>query len=381
MQTRTEFVLLASQPEANLSALARHFGISRTTAYKWLGRYQRDGRAGLAERSRCPHHSPQRTSPALEAQVLAMQQRYPRWGPRKLYQRLVWEGLAHPPAPSTIARILRRHGIAPQQPGPVPSQGRFEAPRPNALWQLDCLGPLALHDGSASLLSIEDDHSRFLLTLVAIPDQQLTTIQPHLAATFGRYGLPERYLFDNGPPWGTAGQPGWTRIELWLLRLGVRVSHGRPYHPQTQGKVERWHRTLRHELLGWQTFADLAALQRACTTFRDQYNLERPHEGLGFALPASRYQPSARLLPAQLPPISYAPDVQVRRVKAHGVIAFAGRQWFVSRALGGEQVGVRATHDPHRYTLWYGPLPLGIVDLESEQMHRSHVYTMSQNTC
>jgi transposase InsO family protein len=381
MQSRTEFVLLASQPDANVSALARRFGISRTTAYTWLTRYQAMGRAGLADQSRRPHSSPQRTSPDRETIVLAVQQRYPRWGPRKLYRRLQLEGVADPPAPSTIARILRRHGIAPLQPAPVPASGRFEAPAPNALWQLDCLGPVPLRAGRASLLTIEDDHSRFVLTLAALPDQQLATIQPQLAATFARYGLPERCLFDNGPPWGTTGKPGWTTIELWLLRLGVQVSHGRPYHPQTQGKVERWQRTLKFELLGWQTFADLAALQQACTTFREQYNLERPHEGLGFALPVSRYQPSTRPLPAELPAIVYAPDVQVRRVKPHGVIEFGGRRWFVSRALGGEAVGVRRTHEPSRYTVWYGPLRLGELDLDSEQMHRNQVYTMSQNAC
>lgn len=200
MQARTEFVLLDSQPEANVSALAHHFGISRTTAYRWLARYQAEGRAGLTDRSRRPHHSPQRTSPTLEATVVALQQRCPRWGPRKLYRRLQLEGVADPPAPSTIARVLRRHGIAPLQPARVPASGRFEAARPNAIWQLDCLGPRSLRDGRASLLTIEDDHSRFVLTLAALPDQQQAAIQPQLAATFGRYGLPERCLFDKGAP-------------------------------------------------------------------------------------------------------------------------------------------------------------------------------------
>lgn len=381
MHARTEFVLFASQPGANVSALARHFGISRTTAYKWLGRYQREGRPGLADRSRRPLTSPQRTSAEREIQVLAIQQRYPRWGPRKLYHRLRLEGLPDPPAPSTIARILRRHGIAPLQPAPAPACQRFEAERPNALWQMDCLGPLALGTGRASLLSILDDHSRFLLALAVLPDQQQTTIQPLLEATFVRYGLPDRYLFDNGPPWGTSGQPGWTRIELWLYRLGIRVSHGRPYHAQTQGKVERWHRTLRAELLGWQHFADPPALQTACNAFRDRYNLERPHEGIAYAVPSSRYQPSARPLPVELPAVEYAPDMQTRQVKRHGVIVFAGRRWFVGRALGGEAVGIQRTAEPQRYTIWYGPLQLGCLDLESQQMHRSRVYTMSQNSC
>jgi transposase InsO family protein len=291
------------------------------------------------------------------------------------------EGVPDPPAPSTIARILRRHGIAPLQPAPTPATQRFEAERPNALWQMDCLGPLTLGDGQASLLSILDDHSRFLLALAVLPNQQHDTIQPLVEATFARYGLPERYLFDNGPPWGTSGQPGWTRIEVWLYRLGIRVSHGRPYHAQTQGKVERWHRTLRAELLGWQHFADAAALQRACTAFRDRYNLERPHEALTFAVPSRRYQPSARALPVELPAVEYAPELQTRMVKRHGVIAFAGRRWFVGTALGGEAVGLQRTTEPHRYTVWYGPLQLGVLDLESEQMHRSRVYTMSQDDC
>ncbi len=135
--------------------------------------------------------------------------------------------------------------------------------------------------------------TRLSLCLMHCPDERRETVQQQLVGVFERYGLPDRMTMDNGEPWGdTTGT--WTALELWLMRLGIRVSHSRPYHPQTQGKLERFHHSLKAEVLQGKWFADSSELQRAFDHWRTAYNLEQPHEGLDMTVPASRYQPSAR---------------------------------------------------------------------------------------
>src|SRR5680860_719256 len=155
--------------------------------------------------------------------------------------------------------------------------------------------------GRVHPLTILDDHSRVLLSLTACPHERLEPVWLLLHACFARYGLPRALLTDNGPPWGSSVGRGITRIEARLLRLGIELWHGRPFHPQTQGKVERIHGTISVDVFGTRTFRDLVAAQRAFDTFRDIYNLERPLEALDYAVPMSRMQPSPRPLPTVLP--------------------------------------------------------------------------------
>ena len=165
--------------------------------------------------------------------------------------------------------------------------------------------------GVTRWLTVLDDHSRYSLVLAACGDERTETVQRHLTAAFRRYGLPRRMLADNGSPWGAAGGTAadgrWTRLTVWLARLGVPVSHGRPCHPQTQGKEERFHRTLVAEVLRWRPFADLADAQAMLDPWRFTYNHERPHEALGMGVPAGRYTPSARAVHAFGPAVPRAP--------------------------------------------------------------------------
>ena len=303
MSQRLEFVVLASQPGSNRRELCRRFRISPTTAYKWLRRYAREGVPALADRSRRPHHSPRQTRAEQEALVVAVRDEHPRWGGRKIRRRLTDLGHAGVPAPSTITSIVRRSGRALGAPGVVPTAWqRFEAAAPNALWQMDFKGHFALRHGRCHPLTIIDDHSRFAVGLRACDNEQGATVQAELTALFERYGLPEAMVMDNGAPWRGPGATLST-LEVWLLRLGIHVRHGRPYHPQTQGKDERFHRTLKAEVLSNRAFVDLAHVQRHFDPWRDVYNLERPHDSLGLATPASRYQPSWRRWPTHLPQI------------------------------------------------------------------------------
>jgi transposase InsO family protein len=360
---RLEFVRLATQDGANLSALCRRFGISRKAAYKWLARFAADGAASLADRSRRPHASPGRTTAAQEAVVLALRAQHPAWGGRKLRRRLLDLGHRPVPSASTITAILRRHGRLAGRVGTPRDWQRFEHDAPNRLWQMDFKGHFALGQGRCHPLTVLDDHSRYALALEACPDEQAATVQDRLTAVFRRYGLPQRLLCDNGPPWGSAGaaEP-YTALAVWLLRLGVAVSHGRPYHPQTQGKDERFHRTLVVELLQGQSFADLAACQTHFDAWRQVYNQARPHEALGLGVPASRYRVSGRPFPEVLPPLEYHASDAVRVVAADGTVSFRGRPWRVGKAFRGERVGLRAAADG-QWRVYFGVHAVASVDV------------------
>ena len=339
MSQRSEFVAFASAPGASVSELCRRFGISRQTGYKWLQRGVNG--LGVEDRSRRPRSSPQRTAPGVEAHVLAIRRRYPFYGGRKIRRLLVNEGLERPPAASTITAILDRHGQLRGDRRRTRNWQRFEAPAPNALWQMDYKGHFPMLKGRCHPLTVLDDHSRFCPCLAACPDEQGATVKAQLIPVFECYGLPERLLVDNGPPWGSSGQGQHTAFTAWLIRLGITVSHGRPLHPQTQGKDERFHRTLKLELISqrpvWQDNLDV---QAAFDRYRQVYNFERPHQALGYEVPGSRYAPSPRNYPARLPAIEYDSDFEVRRVHASGRVKLKGERYFVGKAFAGEPVGL-----------------------------------------
>lgn len=362
---RKEFVIRASQEGVSMTAVCRQYGISRKTGYKWRRRSATEDGAALGDRPHTPHHQPRRSLPATEAAVVAMRARYPLWGGRKLEVKLREAGLIDVPRPSTITAILQRHGVlAPRQERPPPATRRFEHATPHDLWQMDFMGhrPLVVA-GRVHPLTVLDDHSRVLLGLQACPQEQLDTVWAHLVACFAQYGLPRAILTDNGPPWGPSVDRGITRFEARLLRLGIDLWHGRPRHPQTQGKVERIHRTISVEAFGTRTFRDLVVAQATFDAFRLTYNLERPHEELDYAVPMSRLQSSPRLLPTVLPAPDYAPEDAVRRVRSQGAVSFADRSWFVSRGLIGEDVAVRPTAQDGIYTIAFCHRQVGQIDL------------------
>jgi transposase InsO family protein len=342
VSSRREFVMLASRPGANVRALCRRFGVSPTNGYKWLKRFRAEGEAGLKDRSRRPRHMPARMPGAVEAAVVRLRRQHPCWGGRKLARRLRDQGEEPVPSPSTITAILHRHALidaaAAARHRPL---RRFERAAPNELWQMDFKGHFAIGGGRCHPLTVLDDHSRFAVVLKACADERSATVQEALTASFRRYGLPEQMLMDNGAPWGCDERHAWTPLTVWLLRLGIAVSHGRPYHPQTQGKDERFHRTLKAEAIGTSVFRDLAECQRAFDAWRELYNLVRPHQALELAAPVTRYAPSPRGFPEILPPIEYAPDVAVRRVQRGGRFSFAGREWTIAKAFAGYAVALR----------------------------------------
>jgi transposase InsO family protein len=368
MDERREFVELAMQPGANRRELCRRFGVHPDTGYKWLGRWA-GGETGLADRSRRPHTSPERTDAALEARILAVRDAHPAWGARKIERCLEREGHTSP-AISTVHEILRRHGRVEK---PAGSSGqpyrRFEKPAPNLLWQMDFKGWVALANGMrCHPLTMVDDHSRYSLCIKACANEQSNTVQGHLEATFRRYGLPDALFVDNGTPWGDSSGARWTRLGVWLLKLGIDLLHSRPYHPQSRGKNERFHRTLKDEVFAFKRLRDLAEAQRAFDEWRTVYNLERPHQALDHDVPANRYRPSARSMPDRLPQVDYDEHEIVRTVPlTKDYIRFKGGLWKVPQAFRGERVAIRPLTTDGQYGIFFAAHQIAKINLTNKE--------------
>ena len=367
---RREFVELALSEGSNISELCRRFGVSRKTAYKWRRRYGAEGAGGLFDRSRRPLSCPARTSSAVEERIVKLRAEHPAWGGRKLRRRLLNQGVKCVPSASTITEVLRRHGLLSASKLPRDFQ-RFERSQPNELWQMDFKGHFGMGDGGrCHPLTVLDDHSRYSLVLEACGNERGATVQERLVVAFRRYGLPAKMLMDNGSPWGDDRESPWTPLTVWLLRVGVGVSHGRPYHPQTQGKEERFHRTLKAEVLQGRVFRDLSDCQVCFDKWRVTYNHERPHEALDLAVPGSRYRPSVRSYPERLPEVEFSAIDAVRRVQRKGWFSFRGREWALSKAFRGERVGVRPTTRDGVWEVWFGPQCLGEIDQRADAATR-----------
>lgn len=363
---RLEFVKFGLEPGANIREICRRYEISPTIGYKWMERYQQEGLAGLEDRPRRRHHQPQRTAAEVEAAVLGVRAANPAWGARKIARVLSNQGWASVPALSTITAIVRRHGrMAPAAAGPG-AYRHFERGAPNELWQMDFKGHFALRQGQrCHPLTILDDHSRFSLALRACTDQREERVRSELERVFRCYGLPQGMLMDNGAPWGWDDDHPYTRLTVWLLRLGVAVSHSRAYHPQTQGKIERFHRTLKAEVLSQRQFAGLSAAQSEFDRWRQLYNHQRPHQALDLEVPASRYRPSAQRYCARLPELEYGPEDQVRKVQQGGAIYFNNRIFKVGKAFVGQPVALRPTTTEGLYQVCLGRHQIKQIDLRA----------------
>jgi len=338
---RIQFVIAMQQTGAKLARVCRAFHVSRTTGYKWLARdADAHSVAGLTDRSRRPHGSPRRTAMATTKRVIALREEY-GWGGEKLRVLLAAEGIAI--APRTVDRIIEREGLTRLDTAPAPALTRFERPAANDLWQMDAKGHYPLRpQGRCHPLSILDDHSRYAVGLAALPALETGGVQRTLTACFERYGLPTAMLMDHGVPWWSAtNEGGLTTLSVFLLKQGIRLLYGRVRHPQTQGKVERFHRTLGERLRWWGVPTDLAGFTNAFAAFRKEYNNLRPHESLAMQPPASRFASSGRAYGSQPPAWDYPPGSDVRRVNGQGMLTYGTSRFFISQALADEDVACR----------------------------------------
>jgi transposase InsO family protein len=294
-------------------AAAAEFGVSRKTVHKWLKRYRARERFALEDRSRRPHRSPAKTTDVVERAVVDVRGRL-GWGARKIHATLVNQRVADLPSARTVSSILSRRGCVGEDaaPEPAPAPPRpFERSRPNELWQLDHKGPIEVARTRICPLSVIDDHSRYCLCFARVADRTVRTTWDVLWGLFERFGLPDELLCDNA----FAAPIGLSWFDAHLVRLDVRPAHGAPYHPQTQGKVERFHGTAQRELIDFDARRDtLEHFDADCARFRETYNTLRPHEALGDLPPVARWHASSRPRPPALPEVSYPPGALTRRV-------------------------------------------------------------------
>lgn len=340
---RMDLALEMVRRNRSVREIVAKYGVSRSTAYKWQRRFYAGGRHGVENASRRPHHSPAKTPDPIEEFICAMRKCKPYWGPDKIHAFVTNCGTLGLPSVRTVARILKRRGrIEPREPAST-ELTRFERPAPNELWQIDFKRTVRLNwypPMKAIPMSILDDHSRFTIALGANPDRQLDTVWPVLWHAMGQYGMPLCILTDNDSVFrGRRG--GLTAWTARLLRLGIRHSSGRGYHPQTQGKVERFHGTVQTEVLADGVFRSLEQLQEAFDQFRDTYNHLRPHAALDLDVPADYYAPSPRERPERIPPVQYPKGVQVRKVMNNGAISVRNCRIHVGEGITGEYVRVR----------------------------------------
>lgn len=345
MEQRVRYVVRSEQCQETDRELCEEFGVHRSTGWRWRKRLeQANGEiAGLQERSRRPHHSPQETDAAIQQRVLELREKH-GWGALKLQVLLAREQVRVSAA--TIHRILKRHGVMDADPEARPARRRFERSEANQLWQMDFKGVkdrLAERCGMAYPLSVVDDHSRYLLGLFPLPDPGGTSTWACLEGVFHRYGVPEAMLMDHGTPWWCPSNGhGLTRVSVALIEQEIRLYFSGVGHPQTQGKVERLHRTMEHSLTrsqarfpGWNQWAD---------QFRADYNHLRPHQALQMQVPAERYRASARAFHRHPPLFDYG-NAEVRSLNSQGCLTHKRNRYFVCEALADRQVAIEPFRD------------------------------------
>ena len=336
-EQRVRFVVEAVQKTRTFRALCAAYEISRPTGYLWLRRYRELGVTGIAERSRRPRRSPWQTGAELERQVVEVRRRYPDWGARKLGVVLAREGVELPR--NTIHRILLRHDLVRAEERHPAAVQRFERSQPNELWQMDFKGPPQGWPQPVGPLSVLDDHSRYLITLAANGSTHGEPVRQRLEEAFERCGVPEGMLMDHGTPWWSMSSAwGRTHLSLWLMRQGIRLYWSGFRHPQTQGKVERFHGSLQRALERRGPAPPEA--QQWLDAYRWEHNHIRPHEALGMQTPATRWRPSPRRYEPNPPRWEYPEGAWVLKVDCQGKLDIQGQKWKVSKSLAGERVQV-----------------------------------------
>ena len=336
-QTRREFVERVLNHEKTKAALCREYGISRPTGDKWLKRW-REGSAGLDDRSHQAFHVHNRLAPETEALIIEYRRRFPSLGARKISFLLKKAGDVAVPSVSTVNSVLRRNGlITPEASLAATPHVRFVKDAPNDMWQADFKGWFRIGgDVQCHVLNILDDHSRFCIRSAPLPGETLELTLPVFLDAFDEYGLPMSILCDNGNPWGTSAQYGFSRFEVAMMELGVLVLHGRVHHPQTQGKMERFNRTETEECfdLPHHDFRNYGfeETKYAIDAFLNFYNYDRPHESLAMDAPRDHYRPSPRKFDRFRPFVpewDYPAGYSTRTVKHKGFFLYRGREMIV----------------------------------------------------
>lgn len=367
MDERLQFVRDAHGDRFTMSELCARYGVSRRVGYKWLARFEAEGRPGLADRSRAPHHRPHRLADRLVELFVTERTAHPFWGARKLLTVLAKR---HPritawPAPSTVADLLARRGLVkkrrrrrqPIHPGAV----RPDTNAPNDLWTADYKGQFRTGDGRYCYpLTIADQHTRYLLSCHGVLSTHAHVAKPVFERAFREYGLPIAIRTDNGIPFATQSVHGLSFLNVWWMRLGILHQRIRPASPQENGAHERMHRTLKRQAI-LPLRKTCTAQQRNFDAFQHEYNEERPHETLGQETPASRYRRSPRPYPERLPALEYPADHLVKKITTAGTFRFKDRLLYLANAMVDQLIGLEEVDDGE-WRIWFNGILLATFD-------------------
>lgn len=366
-QQRKEFVEAAMHC-SNFSALCREYGIDRHTGYKWRERYA--AQESLSDRSRRPHSTPSKTPEKIEQLILAVRADNPGWGARTIRDVLITEGYENIPCAKTVNNILNRYGcITPEESQKRKPFIRFEKDLCNQMWQTDFKGEFRMEDNNYCYpLDIIDDHSRYAIR--AVPNLSTANVViPVFKDAFREVGLPNSILSDNGAQF--AGfRKGYTQFERWLMDLDILPIHGRIKHPQTQGKIERFHRTMKQELLNHSSISNIEDAQIKLSAWLDKYNNIRPHEALGMRRPGDIYEPSQREYLEKIPKCEYSGQYHVIKVNSWGYVRFDKKQIYLSETMINQYLEFRPSPDGETFIVCYRNFK--IAEFDTQDGHLIH---------
>ena len=363
---RLKFISKYLTGDYSMASLCREFNISRKTGYKLLSRYLLAGPVGLYDLCRAPHSHPHAVSEEIVSEVLKAKAKNPRWGSRILFN---WLNRHYPgtrwPSPSTIDRILARHGLTcPRRRSrrtPPYTQPFKKSDRPNLIWCADFKGWFRTGDGKrCEPLTITDSYSRYALACRALPKPTYAFVRPVFESVFRKYGLPWAIRTDNGTPFASSALGGLSKLSVWWIKLGILPERIVPGHPEQNGRHERFHRTLKYEAISPPRYT-LSEQQIAFDRFCHDYNHERSHKSLEDKTPSDYYHRSRRPMPAKTFEIAYPDHMIVRKVRAHGQIWWKGKELFVSEILAGEPIAFEQIEE-QLFKIFYSSIELAHLD-------------------
>lgn len=375
---REEFVKRVLSHEKSKSALCREYGISRPTGDKWIARYLAGEK--MKDLSRAPKSRPNKTDSEIEKKIVEYRKQYPAIGAVKMRRIMENDNYTDIPSARTFNEIFKRNGLITKEASEAATPyERFEKSYPNEMWQADFKGHFAMENGvRCHPLNIIDDYSRMNLCCEPLLSETYTEIKPCMERIFQEYGMPFSFLCDNGNPWGTQQSTGFTHFEVWLMELGVLTLHGRIFHPQTQGKEERFNGSLTKECLRYHKIQDQADAARIFAEYRDFYNNIRPHMSLGLEVPASRYEPSKKQYPSKIREWGYSDDLTIHNVKSSGYITIKGQGYFLSEAFGNKQIAIReSSKGANLINLYFRQFKIGQIDIEKRVFTFKRAYLIN----
>ena len=363
MDQKTQFVSEYLRDSLSFTELCQRYHISRKTGYKWIARYEAEGPAGLVDRSRRPHSSPEQTHELVRLAIIEARRRHPSWGAKKLLKLLERKD-PHPHWPSrwTVCEILKREGLVREKTRRRkvghPGKPSSIITAPNQLWCVDFKGQFKTRDGRYCYpLTVTDRYSRYLLGCQGLLSTETRGAKEVFKDLFKKYGLPAATRSDNGTPFASTALGRLSELSVWWIQLGIRPELIEPGKPQQNGQHERMHRTLKAETTR-PPAANLQKQQRLFNSFRREYNEVRPHEGIELYTPASLFIPSTRPLPKELPPLSYRAHFETRLVSKNSGIRWNSGWVAVSHTCAGFYVGLEQV-DHGLWDVYFGSVKLG----------------------